>query len=89
MQQLSIIGAVAGLLIVTACGPTDPTRASIPFHIAVNGAKPAGVEVAVAIAGDAAELMKPDIIANVYGQGVPPLRDLLDKCLEQNVPFYV
>ena len=80
---------VAGLLIVTAAGAEEPTRASIPFHIAVNGAKPAGVEVAIALAGDATELMKPDIIANVYGQGVPPLRDLLDKCLEQNVAFYV
>ncbi|HEX9487451.1 MAG TPA: hypothetical protein VF976_10320 [Gemmatimonadales bacterium] len=80
---------VPGLLIVASSGSTDPTRASIPFHIAANGATPAGVPVAVAFAGDAAELLKPDIIANVYGQGMPPLRDLLDKCLEQNVPFYV
>jgi predicted peroxiredoxin len=83
------MGRVAGLLIVASSGSTDPTRASIPFHIAVNGAKPAGVEVGVALAGDATELLKPDIIANVYGQGLPPLRDLLDKCLEQNVSFYV
>jgi predicted peroxiredoxin len=83
------MGAVPGLLIVAASGPTDPTRASIPFHIAVNGATPAKVQVAVALAGDATELLKPDIIANVYGQGVPPLRDLMDKCLEQNIPLYV
>jgi predicted peroxiredoxin len=83
------MGCMAGLLIVASSGSTDPTRASIPFHIAVNGAKPAGVEVGVALAGDATELLKPDIIANVYGQGLPPLRDLLDKCLEQNVAFYV
>lgn len=80
---------VSGLLIVAASGPTDPTRASIPFHIAVNGAKPAGTEVAIALAGDATELIKPDIIANVLGQGVPPLRDLLDKCLDHNVRVYV
>ena len=78
-----------GLLIVAASGPEDPTRASVPFHIAVNGAKPAGVEVAVALAGDAAELVKPDVIANVFGLGVPPLRDLLDKCLNANVRVYV
>jgi predicted peroxiredoxin len=83
------MGRMGGLLIVASSGSTDPTRASIPFHIAVNGAKPAGVEVGVALAGDATELLKPDIIANVYGQGLPPLRDLLDKCLEQNVAFYV
>jgi predicted peroxiredoxin len=80
---------VAGLLIVTAAGPEDPTRASIPFHIAVNGAKPAGTEVAIALAGDSAELVKPDVIANVFGLGLPPLRDLLDKCLEHNIHFYV
>jgi predicted peroxiredoxin len=80
---------VPGLLIVTSTGPEDPTRASIPFHIAVNGAKPNGTPVAIALAGDAAELVKPDTIANVVGLGIPPLRELLDKCLEQDVPFYV
>lgn len=80
---------MSGLLIVTATGPEEPTRASVPFHIAVNGAKPSGTEVAVALAGDAADLVKPDIIANVIGVGVPPLRDLFDKCLDQDVRVYV
>ena len=80
---------VAGLLIVTAAGAADPTRASVPFHIAVNGARPAGTEVAIALAGDAAELIKPDVTASVVGLGVPPLRDLLDKCLDLEVPVYV
>jgi predicted peroxiredoxin len=86
---LPILIAVAGLLIVTAAGPEEPTRASVPFHIAVNGARPTGTEVAVALAGDAAELVKPDVIANVVGLGVPPLRELLDKCLDQDVRVYV
>jgi predicted peroxiredoxin len=80
---------VAGLLIVTATGAEEPTRASVPFHIAVNGAKPNGTEVAIALAGDAAELVKPDVIANVIGVGIPPLRDLVDKCLEQELRVYV
>jgi predicted peroxiredoxin len=78
-----------GLLIVTAAGADQPTRASIPFHIAVNGARPAGIEVAIALAGDAAELIKPDVIANVLGVGIPPLRDLIDKCIDQNLRVYV
>ena len=77
------------LLILTSTGAGDPTRASIAFHIAVNGAKPAGTEVAIALAGDSAELVKPDVIANVFGLGLPPLRELLDKCLEHDVHFYV
>ena len=77
------------LLIVTATGPEDPTRASVPFHIAVNGATPSGTEVGIALAGDAAELIKPDVVANVLGIGLPPLRELVDKCLDQNVAVYV
>jgi predicted peroxiredoxin len=80
---------VAGLLIVTATGPQDPTRASIAFHIAANGGGPAGVDCGVAFAGDAAELMKPDVIAAVKGVGIPPLRELMEKCRAQNVHFYV
>ncbi|HYL07384.1 MAG TPA: hypothetical protein VEU76_02470 [Candidatus Udaeobacter sp.] len=80
---------MSGLLIVTATGSADPTRASVPFHIAVNGARPSGTEVAVALAGDAAELIKPDVVANVLGIGVPPLRELLDKCLDKDVAVYV
>lgn len=76
-------------MIVTAAGPEDPTRASIAFHIACNGAVPAKTECAIALAGDAAELLKPDVIANVFGLGIPPLRELLDKCLTHDVHFYI
>jgi predicted peroxiredoxin len=86
---LRILALVPGLLIVASTGPEDPTRASIPFHIACNGATPAGTQCAVALAGDAAELLKPDVIANVFGLGIPPLRDLLDKCVVQGIKFYV
>ncbi len=78
-----------GLLIVAATGPHDHTRASIPFHIAANGAAPGGTECAVAFAGDAADLLKPQVIAEVRGVGIPPLKDLMEKCLAQSVRFYV
>jgi len=80
---------MAGLLIVAATGPQDATRASVPFHIAVNGARPAGTEVAIALAGDAADLVKPDVIDSVVGVGLPRLRELVDKCVAQNVHVYV
>ncbi len=80
---------MAGLLIVAATGPQDATRASVPFHIAANGATPSGTEVAIALAGDAAELVKPEVIDAVVGVGIPRLRDLVDKCLAQNVRVYV
>ncbi len=38
---------MAKLLITTLTGPNDPTRASIPFHMAVNGAAKNGTETAM------------------------------------------
>jgi predicted peroxiredoxin len=80
---------MSGLLIVAATGPNDATRASIPFHIAANGAGPSNVEVAIAFAGDSIDLLKPDVSASVRGVGIPPLTDLLTKCAAQQVRFYV
>lgn len=78
-----------GLLIVAATGPQDHTRASIPFHIAANGANPIGVPVGIALAGDAAGLVKSHVIAEVRGVGIPALKDLVEKCVSQDVRFYV
>jgi len=80
---------MSGLLIVAATGPNDPTRASIPFHLAANGAGPANVEVAVAFAGDSIDLLKPHVIAYLRGVGIPPLAELMAKCVTQRVRFYV
>jgi len=77
------------LLIVASTGPQDPTRASIPFHIAANGAIPAGQECGVALAGDATELMKGEISNKVKGVGVPPLADLLAACAQRGVRLYI
>ncbi len=74
---------------MASTGPGDATRASIPFHIAANGAGPAKVEVSIALAGDATELVKPDVIAEVRGVGLPPLADLVAKCSAQQVHVYV
>lgn len=77
------------LLIVTATGPGDPTRASVPFHIAVNGAAASGIDVGVALAGDSADLMRPEVSADVRGVGIPPLTELLEACRSKGVSFYV
>ena len=77
------------LLIVASTGAQDPTRASIPFHIAANGAAPGGVDCGIAFAVDASELVKAYVVANVRGVGIPPLQDLIQKCVTQGVRFYV
>lgn len=80
---------MAKLLIVTSTGPGDATRASIPFHLAVNGAAAAGQECAVALAGDATEVLKQEVSQTVRGVGVPPLGDLLAGCAQKGIRLYV
>jgi predicted peroxiredoxin len=77
------------LLITAASGAQDPTRASIPFHVAANGAAAAGFECGVALAGDATELLKADVREGVRGVGVPPLADLFAACRDRGVRLYV
>jgi predicted peroxiredoxin len=77
------------LLLVTATGPADPTRASIPFHIGANGAGASDRDYAVVLAGDATELAKPEVAAVLRGVGVPPLAELLEKISAQGAPIYV
>ena len=80
---------MAKLAIVGSTGASDPTRASIPFHIAVNGAHAGGTEVLVILAGDAAGLLKEGVPEQVNGLGVPPLAALLARCTEARIPIHV
>jgi hypothetical protein len=77
------------ILITSAAGASDPTRASIPLHIAVNGCVPEGQEVHVVLAGDATELAVGDTVERIEGVGVPPMRELVAKLIEHRVPVYV
>jgi len=80
---------MASLAIVGSTGASDPTRATIPFHIAVNGAHASGTEVLVILAGDAAGLLKEGVAEDVRGVGVPPLAGLLARCAEVGIPIHV
>ena len=77
------------VLYLAATGPEDPTKASIPFHLAANGSIDAGQECAVALAGDAVELARRDVADGVEGVGIPPARELFQKLREHEVPVYV
>ena len=76
-------------LYVATAGAADSTRASIPLHLAANGSVEAGHETAVALIGDASELLDEGTLDGVEGVGVPPARDLMAKLLEHAVPVYV
>ena len=77
------------ILYLATAGAADPTRASIPLHIAANGSVVEGQECAVALAGDATELVSREQAERVEGVGVPPVRELLQKLLDNQIPVYV
>jgi predicted peroxiredoxin len=77
------------ILYLAITGSSDPTRASIPLHIAANGSVEEGQECAVVLAGDATELVSRVTAERVEGVGVPPAKELFQKLLDHQVPVYV
>jgi predicted peroxiredoxin len=78
-----------GLLYIVTKGVNDPTLASVPLHIAVNGSLEIGQEVSVVLAGDGTDLVLDDNAERMEGVGVPPMRELVSKLKEHQVPVYV
>ena len=77
------------ILFSAASGSADPTRASIPWHLAVNGSLAAGQEVGILLLGDAAEVLKRDVRGKLAGVGIPPIDELITKARDNNVPVFV
>lgn len=77
------------VLYLAATGASDATRASIPLHVAANGSVEAGQECAVVLVGDATELVSRETAERVEGVGVPPVRELVRKLLDNEVPVFV
>jgi predicted peroxiredoxin len=74
---------------LVSAGTADPTRASIPLHLAANGSVEVGQKVSIVLGGDATELLLGDAAERVEGIGVPPLRELLAKLRDHEVPVFV
>jgi predicted peroxiredoxin len=72
-----------------SAGTADPTRASIPLHLAANGSLEVGHETTIILGGDATELLVGDVAEGLEGVGLPPARDLLAKLRDHAVPVFV
>ena len=77
------------ILYLATAGAADPTRASMPLHIAANGSVGEGQECAVVLVGDATELVSREQAERVEGVGIPPTKELLQRLLDNQVPVYV
>lgn len=79
---------MAKILAVATHATDDPTKSTLAFVTAV-GALGADKEVAIALVGEGAYLLK-EVVANaVHGVGFPPLSELIEKVIKGNVPVYV
>jgi predicted peroxiredoxin len=74
---------------IATSGTNDPTKASLPLHLAANGSLEVGHDAAVILAGDATEIVLGDNLEQIQGIGVPPVRELLAKLRDHAVPVYV
>ena len=77
------------VLYMVLSGAGDPTRASIPLHLAANGSLEVGQDVTLVFAGDGTELVLGDTANNLEGVGVPPFGELLAKLRAHDVPVYI
>jgi predicted peroxiredoxin len=77
------------ILYLATAGAVDPTRASIPLHIAANGSLAEGQDCAVVLVGDATELVSREKAERLEGIGIPPAKELLKKLVDNRVPVYV
>lgn len=79
---------MAKLLITGTHGAEDPTRASMPFHIA-KGAKEAGYDVEIVLANDAPVVLKDAVRDSLLGVGMPSLKELFQFAIDNQVRVYV
>jgi hypothetical protein len=77
------------ILFISSSGASDPTRASIPWHLAVNGSIEADQSARILLAGDATDVLIRATRDGLEGVGVPPLHELVAKATERSVPIHV
>lgn len=77
------------ILYLSTAGSSDATRASLPLHIAANGSVEVEQQCALVLAGDATELVSRETAERLEGVGIPPVRDLLQKLVDNQIPVYV
>jgi len=78
---------MARLLIISTHGSEDPTRAGLAFFMA-KGAVEAGHKPEIVLAGDASVLARKVVADSVLPLGIPPLKELVQFALDNNVPVY-
>lgn len=75
------------IMIKSAWGSDDPTRASFPFAHGLALAD-AGHEVQIFLTGEATYLMRKLTVAQIFPVGWPPLTELQEKVLAKHIQVF-
>ena len=75
------------IMMKSAWGPDDPTRASFPFaHGLVLGE--AGHEVQIFLLAEATSLLRKSMVNAILPVGWPPLSETLEKVVAKHIPIF-
>jgi hypothetical protein len=75
------------IMMKSAWGSDDPTRASFPFAHGL-ALSDAGHEVQIFLLGEATYLMRKATAAAIFPVGWPPLTEMLDKVVAKRIPVF-
>ena len=76
------------VLVKSAWGSDDPTKAAFPF-LHANALVEAGHEVQIFLLGEAVSLMREATASAVVPVGWPPLAEILRTTVEHSVPLHI
>ena len=81
------IGAKLKIMIKSAWGSDDPTKAAFPF-LHGHALAEAGHEVQIFLLGEAVSVMRKSLASAVVPVGWPPLVETLDKVVAKHIQIY-
>jgi predicted peroxiredoxin len=76
------------VLVKSAWGSDDPTKAAFPF-LHANALAEAGHEVQIFLLGEAVFLMRAPVASAIVPVGWPPLGETLEKTISLGIPIHV
>jgi len=76
------------VLVKSAWGSDDPTKATFPF-LHANALAEAGHEVQIFLLGEGVSVMRPPVANAIVPVGWPPLAEILAKTTSLGIPIHV
>jgi predicted peroxiredoxin len=75
------------IMMKSAWGPDDPTRAAFPFAHGLVLAE-AGHDVQIFLLAEATSLLRKSMVSAILPVGWPPLSETLDKVVARHIPVF-